>query len=179
MMRVVYFIASHKNPDQVIRLIKILKTGKNNSAIVINHDYSKSYLSASYFEKMNSVYILNNIEPAEWGEYSLVAMTLRALDWIVHHLKFDWVVFISGQDYPIKAIDSIENFLANTQRDGFINGVPIEKGVPCGQYECLINGNEGTPCSNCINRYNYQYYQIGSFVRPLILLKYLIHKAYY
>lgn len=48
MIKIVYLIASHTNPEQVIRLVKTLKTGNSFSAVVLHQDYSKSFLTSDH-----------------------------------------------------------------------------------------------------------------------------------
>lgn len=159
MIKVVYLIASHTNPQQVLRLVKTLRAGSPSAEIVVHHDYSCSYLDSTVFERLPHVYVIKDFIPVEWGDFSQVKMMLNAIEWITTHLKFDWLVLISGQDYPIQPLSQIERFLETTSYDGFITGVPLNKATPCGQVECSITNSAGNPCPDCVTRYYYRYYQ--------------------
>lgn len=162
MTKVVYLIASHTNPEQVVRLVKTLKTGNSSSAVVIHHDYSKSFLDPKAFEGIPNVWILDNHVAVQWGKFSMIKMKLHALEWMLAHLEFDWMVFLSGQDYPIQPLGQIEHFLETTPYDGFMSGVPIESTTPCGPVECPKATSAKHQCRDCITRYHYQYYELPS-----------------
>ncbi len=160
MTKVIYFIASHTNPEQVLRLVKTLRAGSPLSEIVIHHDYSKSYLAPSAFEDIPNTEIIADYVPVTWGDFSVVKMMLHVFKKILVHHSFDWLVFISGQDYPIQPVGQIEHFLATTHYDGFISAVPIEAAIPCGPVECSLKTALGKLCWDCLTRYHYHYYQI-------------------
>lgn len=121
MTKVLYLIASHTNPEQVVRLVKTIKTGSPESQIVIHHDYSSSHLDSTAFEPMSNVHILEDYVPVVWGDFSMVKMELHCINWLIaRSLEFDWLVFLSGQDYPIEPITQIEKSLQETEYDGFM-----------------------------------------------------------
>jgi hypothetical protein len=159
-MNTVYLIATHMNSEQVARLVKTINHGSPDSIIVIHHDYSASFLDANLFSGLEKIYVLKNRAQIGWGEFSLVEMTLRAMRWIIQNIEFDWLVFISGQDFPIKPIKEIEYSLKKTHYDGFISGVPITTGIPCGINECKIHDSNEKVCNCCIDRYCYNYYSL-------------------
>jgi hypothetical protein len=161
--KIVYLIASHKNPEQVYQLVKTIKNGSPNSTVVLHHDYHSTYLDVNLFSDFKFVHIIQSHEPMMWGDFSLVQMTLNSINWLVNNLTFDWLVFISGQDFPIRPLREIELFLENTEYDGFIRGVSLEDAVPCGPVECEIDGQNGKRCRNCFERYYYQYYLLPEF----------------
>jgi hypothetical protein len=116
--RVLYLITSHKNPEQVNRLVRTLRRGSPRSPIVVHHDSSKSDLDPALFDGLNDVHVLPFSIPVEWGDFSIVEMNLRAFEWILGHLEFDWLVLLSGQDYPIKPLADIERFLGSCRYQG-------------------------------------------------------------
>lgn len=160
MTKVVYLVASHTNPEQVVRLVRALKTGNSASTVVIHHDYSKSFLDPRTFEGMPDVWIIDNYVAVKWGNFSMIRMKLHALEWILAHLEFDWLVFLSGQDYPIQPLTQIEYFLETTSYDGFMSGVPVESTIPCGPVECPKVSSANRQCTDCMMRYYYRYYEV-------------------
>lgn len=167
MSKVVYFVISHTNPEQVTRLAKTLASSAN-SEVVIHHDYSSSHLDSAAFINMRNVHLLDKPIPAYWGGFPLVTLTLHGIEWILTHLQFDWLVYISGQDYPIQPLNQIEGFLQGTSYDGFMSGVSIEGGFPCNPIACPVAGNIGMRCPDCSTRYYYQYYNM-----PPIIIRFL------
>jgi hypothetical protein len=121
MSKVLYLIASHTNPEQVLRLARTIRSNSPDSYILIHHDTASSELERSAFKSLEQVHILEHPISVKWGEFSLVEMELYCIDWLfTRSIQFDWLVFLSGQDYPIKPIVAIEQFLNTTDYDGFM-----------------------------------------------------------
>jgi hypothetical protein len=121
MSQILYLIASHTNPDQVLRLVQTIRANSSNAFILIHHDEASSKLDRSAFESMRQVHILDNSISVKWGEFSLVEMELYCINWLfANSIQFDWLIFLSGQDYPIKSFSEIEQFLDTTEYDGFM-----------------------------------------------------------
>lgn len=158
MARIVYLITSYINPEQIVRLTKTLSNGSPSSKIVIHHDYTKSHLNPATLANIPGVHLIKNYLPIQWGHFSQVKIILHSLEWIYNYLEFDWIVLISGQDYPIQPLSQIEAFLTATNYDGFINCVSLESGIPCGPVECPLKNFLGKLCPDCVTRYDYQYY---------------------
>ena len=119
-MSVLYLITSHRDPDQVLRLARTLRRGSPGSAIAIHHDRSRSTLDPAPFQEMDDVYLLPFSVPVEWGGMSIVEMNLRSFRWVLRHLEFDWLILLSGQDYPIRPLHEIEAALRSADHDGFL-----------------------------------------------------------
>ena len=179
MIKAVYLIASHKNPEQIFRLVRAIKDGSSDSTIVVHHDFNSSFLDVNLFSDLQDVNIIKNHEQLGWGEFSLVNMTLNAIEWILQNIKFDWLIFISGQDFPIQPIRKIEFFLENTSCDGFISGVSLEEATPCGPFECQLDGLNGKKCSDCVDRYYYQYFLFPEIFYRLIFGFQILKKWFY
>ena len=122
-MKVVYFIQSHKNPEQIRRLIKVIKQSSANSLVLISHDFSCSQLNLSDLEQQFSeIAVISRNKSARRGDSSVLKVYFEAIDWLYkRNYCFDWLVCLSGQDYPIQPISQIEAFLAQTKYDGFID----------------------------------------------------------
>lgn len=120
-MIVAYVIASHKNPAQTTRLACKLAARSSSSFVFIHHDYSASHLRHNFFKAVPNVEIIPKSVNVEWGDISQVQMMLHCMEYILSKKpNFDWIVFISGQDYPIQPVSEIESFLAATEYDGFL-----------------------------------------------------------
>jgi Core-2/I-Branching enzyme len=136
MARVVYLIATHVNPEQIIRLVRTLHAGSPTSRVVLHHDYDSCYLDADAFSGLERVHLTDHV-PIQWGKFSQVEMTLRSIQWALDRYEFDWLVFLSGQDYPIQPLSAIEDFLDRTTYDGFLQATPVEDlpwGIGRGRY---------------------------------------------
>jgi hypothetical protein len=152
-VEVIYVILSHT--PQVLRLVRTLKAGSPASHVVIHYNYSYSYLDPAEFRDLDGVHIIEPHVPVSWGGFSVVEAVLRAFAWILKHRSFDWMVLISGQDYPIQPLGKIEQFLASTAADGFMFGLPLDQ-----WYE--------PHARECMRRYYYQYYGLPGVLRPVL-----------
>jgi Core-2/I-Branching enzyme len=123
---VVYLIASHTNASQVERLVRRLRAAAPLGQVVIHHDPTGEPLDRHGLSALPRVQFIPDARPVRWGDVSHMDMVLSSFDWLVRTLDFDWVVMLSGQDYPVRPLGELERFLASTSFDGFIEGVPVE-----------------------------------------------------
>lgn len=122
-LRVAYLITSYKLPDQVRRLATVLRAGSPEGVIIVHHDDRECSVDHPALETLGVLFV----EPPStvaWGEFSQLAMVLRCLRWVRDRVDFDWLVLISGQDYPIRPITAIEQSLADAEVDAFIGTGP-------------------------------------------------------
>ncbi|MCL1473004.1 beta-1,6-N-acetylglucosaminyltransferase [Argonema antarcticum] len=120
-MKVCYLIQSHNNPEQVCRLARIIKISSPNCQVLISHDFSTSYLDIAPLSDLSGVDLIKRNKPPIRSEYSFFEVYLEALDWLFEHSSdFDWLVYLSGQDYPTQPLSKFEEFLSNTEYDAFI-----------------------------------------------------------
>jgi len=119
-VRVVYFVASHVHPPQIVRLVHALLRSGPGSRVVLNHDYSVSYLDPAPFAGLDRVAFVEGQRSPGWGTFRQIAMLLNALRWISERDQPDWIVYLTGQCYPIMPLPAIERFLATTPHHGFV-----------------------------------------------------------
>ena len=157
MAKFVYLVASHNNPEQIIRLVKILKSGSRDSLVLIHHDYSSCYLNPAAFEQISNVHILEDYVSVGWGKFSMIQMELHCINWLIaNSIEFDWLIFLSGQDYPIKPLTEIEEFLEKSEYDGFMDHF-LAKNPP----EKRTDGGLKWKKAIGIRRYFYHYYKLA------------------
>jgi len=118
-MKLAYILMAHKNQQQVIRLIKNLNTP--NSTFFIHIDKkSEMTLTPDTLGSVN--FELLEREEVNWGGFSQVAATLKGIKTIVNSAdKFDYIILISGQCYPIKSNLMIERFFEEHYGQIFID----------------------------------------------------------
>ncbi len=121
-MKVCYFIQTHKNPKQIYRLVQTIKHLSPNAQVLIGHDFKNCYLDLTPLQHLSDVHLFKMSRPGVRGDFSLLQPYLQAIDWLfTNNSDFDWLVYLSGQDYPTQPLSAIESFLAKTDYDGFIN----------------------------------------------------------
>lgn len=135
--RVAYLIASHRLPDQVLRLVRLLRWGSPHASLVVHHDARRASVDRAGLLALGA----RLVEPpstVHWAEPSLLAMVLRCLRWCLDETDFDWLVLLSGQDYPIRPVAEIERSLAQARVDALIETRPCERprlwGAPAGEF---------------------------------------------
>jgi hypothetical protein len=143
--RVVYLVLSHVHPPQVVRLVRLLRTGSDQSHVLLHHDESSTHLDPRLLAGLDNVHLLPH-QPITWGTFSWVDVVLRSIRWALENLDFDWLVLLSGQDYPIRPVPEIERFLAATEYDGFLKGFPLQ--------------SRPETAGEDLQRYLYRYYRI-------------------
>ncbi len=118
-MRVCYLIQTYKNPRQINRLLEAIANSKSDPLVFIVHDFSKCPLNLAKSPKNIEIKLVS----AKGGraDFSLLQGYLDAVDWLLNGDRtFDWLINLTGQDYPIQPIVQIENFLAQTSYDAFL-----------------------------------------------------------
>jgi len=153
MSQFVYLIVSHSNPAQVLRLARAIERASPTAHIVIHHDASKSRLDIPADLR---VHLVPNPVSAEWGDFSLVEIFLRSTTWIRENLDFQWIVNISGQDYPLQPLAAFESRLASSDQDAFLEHFPALGPAPW---------SEGTGR----RRYYFWYTRLPKFARYYLL----------
>ena len=110
--RVVYFIASHREPKQILRLVGRIRLERPDNLILIHHDYSKSNFPRELLADDQNIEFVEQWVSGEWGGFSLVQLALNGLDQLFERgHAFDWVAFMSGQDYPSRSLLEFEENL--------------------------------------------------------------------
>jgi hypothetical protein len=165
-MKIAYVITAHNNPLQVVRLVRALQTGQHTGPIVIHYDRASAEFDRLSLAGMSHVHLLQNPVTVGWGEFSVVEAEWRCLDWLRQQaINYDWLVLLSGQDYPIRPIPAFEQCLTGASGDGFLEYFPIDQ-VPPTQWNWHQNtGRE---------RY-YRYYQtVPAQLKPLFYKLYRV-----
>lgn len=118
-MRVAYVVCSYTLPEQVVRLLRLLRDGSPGAILVSHHDDRRSELDAAALADLGVVRVLPPT-PVTWGSYSQLDMVLRCMRVVLEQPGCDWLVLLSGQDYPIRRVRDVEAFLAADGHDAFI-----------------------------------------------------------
>jgi hypothetical protein len=126
---IVFIIASHRNPAQVVRLVRRLLADLPAARVVIHHDRSISTLERESLPH-DGVDLIDPPIAVRWGDASQVRATVRCLDHIVRVLpEYEWVVFLSGQDYPVRHLRDLPEAL-EAMRDGQLAVEPPQTAEP-------------------------------------------------
>jgi Core-2/I-Branching enzyme len=117
-MRIIYYLMSHKNERQIKRLVTHLRSG-GNSFVLVHHD---SKHAPPALRLSDDLWMLEDRVDVRWGGISVVHAMWKGLEWVQRaNLAFDWMIFLSGQDYPIKPLSQIEEELRQTEFDAYVH----------------------------------------------------------
>jgi hypothetical protein len=120
-MLVCYLIQSHTCSPQIYRLVRILKKSSPSAYVVISHDFANHQLDTSPLLDLPGVKVLEKTASGIRGDFSLVQAYLDTLRWLFNNnINFDWIINLSGQDYPTQPLQKFERLLRKTQYDGFL-----------------------------------------------------------
>ncbi len=116
-----WLIQSHRDPQQILRLVRTLRRG-SRGPILVQHDFGSHDLDWTPFAALPDVHLLRARQPRFRADFSAQAGPyLDAIDWLVREgVAFDWLVNMSAQDYPVTPVPRIESFLRAATCDGFI-----------------------------------------------------------
>lgn len=117
-MTIVYYVITHKNERQIKRLVAHLGSSIN-SLVLIHHDSKSAPL---FLSSSNNVCVLDERVNVQWGNFSVVHAMWKGIEWLEKaNRSFDWMIFLSGQDYPIRPLSQIEAELRQTKVDAYVH----------------------------------------------------------
>ena len=145
-MRIAYLIMSYRPPDQLLRLVNTLRRAEPDAVVVVHHDRFRS--TWDHARLGPGVDVRTSDTPVSWGDFSIVDATWTTLAWMVAHRTFDWVVFLSEQDYPVAPAARLQERLAQSEVDAFIDARPIDRIA------------DPDLKMDCERRYNYRYTKV-------------------
>lgn len=119
-MRIAHIIIAHKNPAQLERLIRAMR--HPDFDFYIHLDKKVDITAFKYLEQLEQVYFIADRTVCNWGGFSVVEATIKAIDQIKQTgIGYDFVNLISGQDYPVKPVDEIYDFFKKNKGYSFIS----------------------------------------------------------
>jgi hypothetical protein len=126
LVSVVYVVTSHRYPEQVLRLARTLRAGSPDAPLLIHHDDRQSQLDVAALAGLGGVQLVRPPTAVTWGWASHLDMLLRCFTWALDRVSLDWMVVLSGQDYPIRPLAEIERDLADSPYDGYVEGFKVD-----------------------------------------------------
>jgi hypothetical protein len=151
-MTVAYVVVSYRNPAQVLRLVSALREGPD-SEVVVRHDQRRTRLERGAVEERGGHLLEDGIE-VEWGEFSYLEVLVGALEWALECLRADWILVLSGQDYPLRPPADTERWLAAAEEDAFLAAA----------WEVPTGHRPEPPTEEFFLRYAYRHYPLPAWV---------------
>ena len=128
-MKIAYLILAHKNPEQLFRLVRALAYRDVEFFIHIDKKCTiKPFInSLSSLENQSIYFIKDRRAVRRVGAYSQTECIIRSLFEIFSKQRdFDYLILLSGQDYPIKNNGFIQAFFNKNKGKEFVKQFPID-----------------------------------------------------
>jgi hypothetical protein len=151
-MTVAYVVVSYRNPAQVLRLVSALREAPG-SEVVVRHDQRSTRLEREAVEERGAHLLDDGIEVA-WGEFSYLEVLVEALEWSLERLSPDWILVLSGQDYPLRPPADTERWLAGAAEDAFLTAA----------WEVPTDHRPEPPAEEFFLRYAYRHHPLPAWV---------------
>jgi hypothetical protein len=119
---VCYFVQSHRDPEQICRLVRTLRRGSPRAPLVVWHDFARCDLDESPLRELPGVHLLRSSWAQVRGSFACQTQPyLAVVDWLEREgIAYDWLVNLTAQDYPVQPLSASEAFLAAAACDGFL-----------------------------------------------------------
>ncbi|SDH45759.1 Core-2/I-Branching enzyme [Pedobacter terrae] len=132
-MHITYIILAHKNPKQLLRLVRALSCEKTFFVIHIDF-YSdiKNFIEIFTERDLLRVHFIPKRSMTSWGSFAIVEATLTCFHYVHTGLTMTTrIILLSGQDYPIKNNKYIRSYLEFNNNSIFLNynKIPYDKWV--------------------------------------------------
>ena len=122
---VAYFVLSHVNAPQLVRLVRRL-AGAPDSFVFVHHTYARDPLPPDAFADCKNVRLVKVRDGVTWGSFGQVEAVLDGMkEALESGVRYDWMVLLSGQDYPCTDLAAFHRQLETSGVDGFLDYVPI------------------------------------------------------
>lgn len=118
---ILYAILSHTQPEAVLRLARRILASDPHGTVLIHHDAGAAALPPAGDPR---IALVSDRVRVRWGDFSVVEAMLRCVD-AAAELPFDWMVLLSGQDYPCAPLAGLAAQLAASGFDGFVEHAPF------------------------------------------------------
>jgi Core-2/I-Branching enzyme len=120
-MKIAYLILAHNNPGHLARLTQSLAT--QNNAIFIHID-KKADIRPFLKVRRENIHFTPRRVPVYWGEYSQIEAILILVNAaMARSERYDYLVLLSGSDYPVRAAAQLEAYFVKYRGSEFINMV--------------------------------------------------------
>jgi Core-2/I-Branching enzyme len=126
-LRYAYIISAYKNLEQVARLVCRLHSDRASFLVHVDRKTDDRAYQAlvESLRRFPSVSFLTR-HSCHWGGFGHVRATLKGIDELIRRgTSFDYVILLTGQDYPIKPNEHIERFFEEQAPRSFMGFAPL------------------------------------------------------
>lgn len=119
-MRVAHLILTYTDPIQTERMI--MKMAHENFDFYIHVDKKIDINPHLFLRNLPNVYLINNRMDVKWAGFNTVLATFGCIKEIIATgIKYDFINFLSGQDYPLVSSNEMNSFFSKNLGKEFIS----------------------------------------------------------
>jgi hypothetical protein len=159
-----YHIQTHAHPRQIVRLVSTLLRADPTGIVYLSHDRAGCALPASL---LRNPAVQVSLDIGGRGRFHNVERWLKGARWLRDNRNVDFVVTLTGQDYPIRPLSDLHAALS-ASGDGLMEYFPV------------LGPGGNWPVREGRTRYLYSWHDLlrltptaKNRLRPLLLLNYL------
>ena len=126
-MNIAYIVSAYKNPDQVVRLIRRLDGEHAQFLVHVDKKTNEAVYRriVAPLNELPHVHFLAR-HRCDWGGFGHVKATIKGIDEIVRQgLEPDYVILLTGQDYPLVTNAAIKEFFVRNNGASFLSHFPL------------------------------------------------------
>jgi hypothetical protein len=141
-LKTAYLILAHANPKQLERLVdRLVFPGVD---IYIHIDKKANFSHFEFLKQRPYLFFVKERVKVAWGAYSIVQATVNGLKQIESTgISYNIVHLISGQDYPLKTNQEIQDFFAANKDKAFMHTLDVatewQEAIPRVEYYHFTN----------------------------------------
>lgn len=117
-----YILMAHTAPAQVEHTVRRIRSLSPGSQVLVRHATEEAF-EAARLQSAGAGELRSQIRML-WGDWTLVSGVLEALQHAIRTTRADHVVVLSGQDYPIRNLESWEHEVEASGADALIDVFP-------------------------------------------------------
>jgi hypothetical protein len=122
-MEIAYIVLAHKLPNQLVRLVDRLDAPWVTFLVHIDKKTDDGLFRqvAEAFNGRGNIYLLKRFK-CYWGGFGVVEASLEGLRQIfLHRLQPDYIILLTGQDYPLRSNEYIRSYFERFCGTSFID----------------------------------------------------------
>lgn len=174
-MTILFLLQTHKDPTHLNRLVRLLRKGCPTSQVLICHDETAPPLPTALFDNDSRVHVTSG--RGGRGDFLIIDGYLKALGWLRDRgIEYDWLINLSGSDFPVTSLGELERELAHTTLDGYLHHFDVLTQEPTEMAPMSWAPRHG------YDRYYYQYRkyksELSQFERNLLAFPRIFSEKY-
>ncbi|NLV54312.1 MAG: N-acetylglucosaminyltransferase [Acidimicrobiales bacterium] len=123
-MRVCYHIQTYRSPDLVTRLARRIRRSSPEAIIHVSHDVRGTPLQRAELHAVPDLHL--TVDRGGRGDFNTVDRWLACVRWLGdQRIDCDWLVNLTGQDYPVRPLADVERDLAAGDVDAHLEHFPV------------------------------------------------------